>query len=80
MSNSHAYTAAVIPIQNGYMGFILEVPGAMSFAKTEKELMQRLMDAVNCVHEFQKAKKESSLKSEGLNNFNQMKFATVPCY
>lgn len=77
---SHHYTAAITEIKDGYfMGVILEIPGAASFAKSEAELLIRLKDAAASILEYNKSTIGNPLTKE-LSMSHNVKQVAVPCY
>lgn len=65
MKKKHTYTALIIKIPSGlYIGAILEVGGAASFAETKTELISGLIDAANCIRESNKAEFGNIFKKE----------------
>lgn len=81
MNNFHShYTAAITETKDGwFMGVILEIPGAASFAKSEKELMDRLKDAAASILEYNKSTYGTPV-TRGLSSSHQsIKQVSVPC-
>jgi predicted RNase H-like HicB family nuclease len=77
----HNYTAAITETKDGYfMGVILEIPGAASFAKTEEELMMRLKDAAASILEYNKSTYGSPITRELSLSHNSVKQVAVPCF
>ena len=76
----HEYTAAIFEISNDlFIGAILEVGGAASFANSEEELILRLKDAANCIHESNKIDSKDMFDIDGLLSNAKYKEELIPC-
>lgn len=51
MHNNHEYTAVIIETKTGYIGLVLDVPGAITQGNTEEVVKERLKDAIGCIFE-----------------------------
>ncbi|CAG5083272.1 hypothetical protein [Parvicella tangerina] len=80
MSHKHEYTAWIVKInESSYMGAILEVAGATSFASSKELLMERLMDAANCILESNKLENAEDLRVQFEKFGLEREKMSIPC-
>ncbi len=81
MDSTHThYSAAITVTDNGiWMGMVLEVPGAASFANSEEELIDRLRDAAASILEYNKSTYSSRITPGLSASHRQVRQIVVPC-
>ena len=83
--NPEEYEALIVEIRDDlFIGAMLNVPGAASFAKSKDELIERLKDAARCIEQVEEMEQANqpdvkTIFSKSFKEFGKPTIESIPC-